>query len=320
MIFAVYVPLLAALLIGRWFRNGKFLPRHPAMQTWTITVGSAVTAVLSTWSLVLLATARIDRVAYVTERVHLVGGLLRRAEHVPLQVSILAVILLAVRFNRVLRALGGSRRARRAADQFRDRNPGTLVVVGDDEPIAFALAGNRHHPGTVVISTGLFATVPAEQRRAVLAHEHAHLDLRHHRHRGVVNIAIALEPCLAPAATLSGRAIERWADEHATHNAVERRTAAQAISTLMQHVAPPATAVSTRTTTSTTTTTHMLGGLAYTDNLADTATQRIDALLDTPPQRRIIDAFPVAALVTLIMSASGDATHQLAHLIHAAIR
>ena len=315
MIFAVYVPLLAALLIGRWFRNGKFLPRHPAIQSWTITVGSAVTSVLSTWSLVLLATARIDRVAYITERVHLVGGLLRRAEHVPLPVSILAVILLAVRFHRVLRALGGSRRARRAADRFRDRNPGTLVVVGDDQPIAFALAGNRRHLGTVVVSTGLFAAVPAEQRRAVLAHEHAHLSLHHHLHRGVVNIAIALEPWLAPAATLSGRAIERWADEHATNNAVERRTAAQAITTFMQCVAPPGGAVSM-----TTTTTRMLGGLAYADNLADVATQRIDALLDTPPQRRIIDAFPVGVLVTLIIAASGDATHQLAHLIHAAIR
>lgn len=199
MIISVYVPLLAALLIGRCLKTGRFLPRHPAVQTWTITVGSAATAVLSTWSLVLLATARIDRVAYVTERVHLVGGLLRRAEHVPLPVSILAVVLLAVRARRVMRALGSSRRARRAADRFCDRNSGTLVVVADDEPIAFALAGNRRHPGTVVLSTALFDAVPADQRRAVLAHEHAHLALHHHSHRGVVNVAIALEPSLAPA-------------------------------------------------------------------------------------------------------------------------
>jgi beta-lactamase regulating signal transducer with metallopeptidase domain len=313
-IFAVYVPLLAALLTGLWFRTERFLPGHPAVRTWTITLGSAVTAMLSTWSLVLLATARIDRVAYITERVHLIGGVLRRTDHVPLPVSILAVILLAVRFNRVFRALYSFRRARRAADRFRDRNPGTLVVVADDEPIAFALAGNRRRCGTVVVSTGLFAAVPAEQRRAVLAHEHAHLALHHHCHRGVVNISIALEPWLSPAATLSGQAIERWADEQATNNAVERRTAAQAITTFMDRLAPQGRAGST------TTATQMLGGLAYADNLAEAAKQRIDALLDTPPQRRIIDAFPVCVLIMLIMAASGDATQQLAHLIHAAIR
>lgn len=310
MIISVYVPLLAALLIGRCLKTGRFLPRHPAVQTWTITVGSAATAVLSTWSLVLLATARIDRVAYVTERVHLVGGLLRRAEHVPLPVSILAVVLLAVRARRVMRALSSSRRARRAADRFCDRNSGTLVVVADDEPIAFALAGNRRHPGTVVLSTALFDAVPADQRRAVLAHEHAHLALHHHSHRGVVNVAIALEPWLAPAAQLSGLAIERWADEHGTNDVAERRTAAEAITTFVQRASLGRVA-------STAMAAQVLGGLAYADSAA---AERIEALLDTPPRRRVVDALPVVVLVAVIMSASGDATQQLAHLVRAAIR
>lgn len=308
------MPLLAAWLIGQWFRAGSFLPRHPAVRTWTIAVGGATTALLSTWSLVLLGTARIDRVAYITERLHLVGGVLRRAEHVPLPVSVLALVLLAVRLRRVLQAVSVSRRARCAADRFRASNGGALVVVADAQPLAFALAGNRNHGGTVVVSTALFDVVPDEQRRAVFAHENAHLVLHHHRYRAVVNLSIALEPFLAPASTASSTAIERWADEYATNNATERRAAAQAISTFMESVAFQNRLAPTLSTP------QMLGGLAYTDNSPEAATQRIAALLSKPPKRWLFDAIPGASLVLLILWASGDATQQLAHLVHTAIR
>lgn len=310
MIISVYLPLTAAALIGFGLRLRRFLPGHPAVQTWAVSVVAIVTASMSTWSLVLLATARIDRVAFVTERLHLVGGLLRRSEHVPLGVSMAAAVYLVVRAYRVIRLVARSRRARRASNLFRAKHDGALVVVADDNPIAFALAGNRHVPGTVVVSTALFTTVPVAQRRAVLAHEHAHLTLRHHAHRGAVNIAVALEPFLASTKTVSGRAIERWADEHATTDPKQRHNAADAIITFLRHTATPAIGAAPGVAIG-------LGGLAYADHDAHA---RIEALLQSPPRRRILHAMPAALVIIAIAAATGDATQQLAHLVHAAIR
>ncbi len=310
MIISVYLPLIAAALIGRCFRSRRFLPGHPAVQTWAVSVVAIVTAFMSTWSLVLLATARVDRVAFVTERLHLVGGLLRRSEHVPVGVSMAAAVYLVVRAYRVVRVVARSGRARRASNLFRAKHDGALVVVADANPIAFALAGNRHVPGTVVVSTALFTTVPVAQRRAVLAHEQAHLALRHHAHRGAVNIAVALEPFLASAAGLSRRAIERWADEHAATDPWQRHNAADAILTFLRHTATPSIGAAPGVAVS-------LGGLAYADT---DARARIEALLQPPPRRRILHAIPVALVIAAVAAATGDATQQLAHLVHAAIR
>ena len=79
-----------------------------------------------------------------------------------------------------------------AADRFRAKHPGPLIVVSDDELLAFALAVRRGQGGVVGVSTALLAGVAIEQRRAVLDDESAHLKLRHHDHRGVVNLAVAL--------------------------------------------------------------------------------------------------------------------------------
>lgn len=309
MIVTVYLPLLAAVVIGRCLRTGTFLPRHSGLQTWTISLGCFSIAILSTWSLVLLATARIDRIAFITERAHLEGGLLRRADHVPLGVALTASVLLAARARRVAASFRRARRARVAADRFRAKHPGPLIVVADDEPVAFALAGRRGQLGVVVVSTALLAGVPIEERRAVLAHENAHLQLRHHAHRGAVNLAVALEPFLQPAAAASARAIERCADDHASNDASQRRTAADAIATFVRLATP--------STSATLPAAQLLGGLAYADNDAE---HRIDALLEPPPPHRILDTAPMLTAFIATLFATGDATQQLAHLIHAALR
>ncbi len=310
MIISVYLPLIAAALIGLGLRSRRLLPGHPAVQTWAVSVVAIVTAFMSTWSLVLLATARVDQVAFVRERLHLVGGLLRRTEHVPLGVSVAAAVYLVVRVLRVVRLLARSRQARRAANVFRSKHEGALVVVADDNPIAFALAGNRRVSGTVVVGTALFTMFSVAQRRAVLAHEHAHLALRHHAHRGAVNISVALEPFLASAATVSGRAIERWADEHANTDQLQRCNAADAITTFLRHTVKQNAGAERGAAVG-------LGGLAYAENDAHA---RIEALRKPPPRRRIFHAIPLALVIIAIVSATGDATQQLAHLVHAAIR
>lgn len=54
--------------------------------------------------------------------------------------------------------------------------PGALVVE-HDEPYAFCIGGKRHR---VVVTSALLATLTPEELRAVLAHEEAHLQQRHH--------------------------------------------------------------------------------------------------------------------------------------------
>lgn len=309
MIISVYLPLVAAFVIGRCVATGRFLPRHSGLQTWTISVGCVTAALLSSWSLVLLAMARIDRVAYVTERAHLEGTLLRRTDHVPLPVAVVAIVLLAVRARRVAVSVVRARRARFAADRFRAKHPGSLIVVADDEPLAFALAGRRGRCGVVVVSTALLSGVSIAERRAVLAHENAHLKLRHHAHRGAVNLAVALEPSLKPAAAASARAIERCADDHAGTDATQRRTAANAISTFIRLAIPWSGATPPAA--------QLLGGLAHADNDAE---HRIDALLEPPPPRRLHAIAPMIAVFVATLLATGDATQQLAHLFHAALR
>ena len=61
----------------------------------------------------------------------------------------------------------------------------------------------------------------------------------------------------------------------------------------------------------------LLGGLAYADNDAE---HRIDALLAPPPPRRLVDIAPMITVFVAKFYATGDATRQLAHLIHAAVR
>ena len=109
---------------------------------------------------------------------------------------------------------------------------------------------------------------------------------------------------------MSGRAIERWADEHAATDPLQRHNAADALVTFLRHTATPAIGVAPGVAIG-------LGGLAYADHDAHA---RIEALLQSPPRRRILHAIPVALVVIAIAAATGDATQQLAHLVHAAIR
>lgn len=119
-------------------------------------------------------------------------------------------------------------RALRAARRFARALPGSgvLAVIDDDVVEAFALPGR---PGRVVVSTGMLAVLDAGERRALLAHEHAHLDGRHHLFRAVACVAVAANPLLWPLKGAVRYTTERWADEHAASVVGDRRQAARAI-------------------------------------------------------------------------------------------
>ncbi|MFG6301876.1 M56 family metallopeptidase, partial [Streptomyces rochei] len=106
--------------------------------------------------------------------------------------------------------------------------PGTgVAVLPDDVPYAYALPGGRRD--RVVVSTALLDRLQSAERRALFAHERAHLAARHHRFLLAVRLAALANPFLRPLRTAVAYAAERWADEAAARVVGDRRAVATAI-------------------------------------------------------------------------------------------
>ncbi|MEU5894840.1 M56 family metallopeptidase [Streptomyces venezuelae] len=116
------------------------------------------------------------------------------------------------------------RRGRRALEGLRG---GSVAVVADEASYAYALPSRRG--GRVVVTTGMLSRLAAPERRALFAHERAHLSARHHRHLLVTQLAARANPFLRPLRTSVAFAAERWADEAAARAVRDRRVVARAI-------------------------------------------------------------------------------------------
>ncbi len=104
-----------------------------------------------------------------------------------------------------------------AVSVLHDDGAGVEVRVAPSlEPLAFAVPGRDRH---VVVSEAV-TRLPDPERRAVLAHEGAHLRLGHHRH---LLVLVAYEriwgwvPGVPAVVRTHRRSIEQWADADATH-------------------------------------------------------------------------------------------------------
>ncbi len=95
-----------------------------------------------------------------------------------------------------------------------------LVVVEDEAPLAYAVGGR------IVVSTSMLRALRPDERRALLAHEHAHLQHHHHLYAAIVDVAAAANPFARPAARAVRRSLERWADEVAAVEVGDRRAVA----------------------------------------------------------------------------------------------
>jgi beta-lactamase regulating signal transducer with metallopeptidase domain len=84
-------------------------------------------------------------------------------------------------------------------------------------------------PGRVVVAESLLVALSAPERRALLAHERAHLAHGHHWHRGAVTLAAAANPLLGQLRSEIVYATERWADEDAAAEVGDRREVATAL-------------------------------------------------------------------------------------------
>ncbi|MDV7219071.1 M56 family metallopeptidase, partial [Streptomyces prunicolor] len=103
----------------------------------------------------------------------------------------------------------------------------SVAILPDDEPYAYALpAGPRDR---IVVTTALLACLNSRERRALFAHERAHLTARHHRHLLIAQLAARANPFLLPLRTAVSYVTERWADEEAARSVGSRKAVARAI-------------------------------------------------------------------------------------------
>jgi beta-lactamase regulating signal transducer with metallopeptidase domain len=189
------VPLLAPILAWALVHCRSWPPRPTS---WLIAGISALLALAST---VTLAVTAMDA---------LLSG------------SVALGAALAVLFAAAMVSAGAAGWHRRRA--WRIAVDG-LAILPDDEPQAYAL------PGGVVVSRGMVRALTADQRRALLAHERAHVSLRHHRFVLVVDLASAAQPLLWPLRAAVRYTVERWADEVAASATGDRVLTARAVAT-----------------------------------------------------------------------------------------
>lgn len=197
----------------------------PAFATWILSGGAVVAAAASSVSVGLLALLFVAPTPLLDAQEHWSGHVLRLdAGQAPIvgASATAAVIVLAVRFVRV-----AARRLRAIRDAFRlsaalATDDDELVVVPAADCSGFAVPGR---PGRIVVSAGLLRTLDADERRAVLAHERAHLAHHHYLHQSAAALAAALNPMLGALPRAVELSCERWADESAAQLVRRNRVA-----------------------------------------------------------------------------------------------
>ena len=103
---------------------------------------------------------------------------------------------------------------------------GGLVVLDADAPQAFALAGL---PGRTVVTRGMLRTLSAPERRALLAHENAHVGHHHFAYLTLARLAATANPLLVRLVPVIRLAVERWADDEAAAQVADRQLVARTL-------------------------------------------------------------------------------------------
>ncbi|MFI1825719.1 M56 family metallopeptidase [Streptomyces sp. NPDC020412] len=200
---------------------------HPRSATWLLTAVAGVLAVCSTLCLALLmvvGTAQLpgnplpDGWSDPEVRAAVPYDEVAGRVAIPALIAVLAACGRAAWRHHRVRG-----RARRALEGL---PPTSVAVLDDTVPYAYALPGGR---GRIVVTTGMLAGLNAGERRALFAHERAHLARRHHRFVLTVQLAARANPFLRPLLTAVAYTTERWADEEAATAIGSRRTVALAI-------------------------------------------------------------------------------------------
>jgi Peptidase family M48 len=202
----------------------RVVPARTAV--WLLSVGSVVIAVSTMVVPAMIVLTALGQWPWLAGMGQWSAG--RLARSVPFGGGLFATAL-AVGVVQVFLALAWARSGGRrlvAAWGASRRFDTSLVVVADGGLEAFALPG---WPGRVVAGRALLQALDPVERRAVLAHEQAHLDQRHDLHRAAAALAARVDPLLYRVPAALGLATERWADETAARYVGDRAAVARTI-------------------------------------------------------------------------------------------
>jgi Zn-dependent protease with chaperone function len=219
------VPLLLSAVFGLVAPAiARRLP--PALGSWLLSGGAVLAAAASSASLGLLALLVFAQTPLATAQGRWSAAVLRHSG-VPAPVGLLAAAAAVAVGGRAVRVGWRRGAAVRHAYRLAAALPasGELAVLDLAAHQALAVPGR---PGRIVVSTGLLRSLDGRERRALLAHERAHLRGGHHWHQSAVALAAALNPGLARVPAALEQCCERWADERAAAES-DRATVAGAL-------------------------------------------------------------------------------------------
>ncbi len=300
MYITVYLLLLAPALLSAL---APALARRLAPPTTVrvLTALAALAAGASVWGLAVLALGGLARTGEVQDYVRSDPAALAATDPVPRSLGAIALLLLTVAAFRLVLTAQRQRRDLRALAPLRALPAADeLIVLDDDVPDAYALPGR---PARIVVTSGMLRALPTAERRAMLAHERAHLAHRHHRYAMTTKLTAALNPLLSRMADVVSYQLERWADEEAATQTGSRTLTARSL-------ARAALATSTA---------HRLGpgpALAY---LRHQVPERIAALQLEQPANRWSAAWPTltaAALTALALADTISALNRFLQILH----
>ncbi|MFJ3648105.1 M56 family metallopeptidase [Streptomyces murinus] len=289
--FDVYSPLALSLLLAA---AGPLTGRYvaPAAAARVLAAAAVLTAGATTWTLVLLGATLLGDVPAVVRGAGQGGA---AADPVPVVIGLAACLALVVVGVRLHRAVRTERRTRRALRRLCAGQPADteLIVAASTVPRACAVPGR---PGRILVTSAMLGALGPAERRALLAHERAHLAHRHDVLVTAATLAAAADPLLCPVRSTIVYLVERWADERAAAAVGDRRTTAHALARAAL--------------------TAQRGGAVCALHFADRAvTRRIAALQSAPQPSLGSAALAVLALSTLPPLLAADATGDLFRLL-----
>jgi Zn-dependent protease with chaperone function len=215
----VWLPFVASGLLGLLARPiaSRITPR-PGV--WLLATAGLVSAVSTTWALLLLSVSLVDDIpgTFLSENLPILDPPSIAASGV-LLIVLVRLVALAVRQRDVVAAVR----------PVLAQPGGELVVIPDQRPLAFAAPGRSGQPGRIVVTDAMLAALTAPQRRVVLAHERAHLSERHSVALTMAGLAAAANPILAPVQRAVAFLCERDADERAASAVGDRVLVAEAL-------------------------------------------------------------------------------------------
>jgi Zn-dependent protease with chaperone function len=223
----VYVTLffpLAAAPLAR-LATTRLHPRHA---TWLLSLAAVMLAGTSCGALGLLAISALVRIPALAHLAHLSRSVIAGGDSTSNAIAVVAGILFgAALLATVSFAVTRSRALAAAFGHARDL-PGrqSLVITRDRSAAAYTVPGR---PGRIVVSTGMLDALDEPGRRALFAHEQAHLAGRHYVYTTAATLAAAANPLVRPLAGAVDFMVERWADEYAAHTVGDRRQVATAV-------------------------------------------------------------------------------------------